>query len=209
MTNRTASTLVACLIASVAWTMTPTEAHAQYRPHSRTVHVAPHGWYLGAGAVATRILNQEGGNELLNHGGGVSLFAGMRLNRSLALEAGWIGTMHNPEQVSTDFGTDTDYLVLNGFTADAKIFLGTRNPRMEPYIQAGVGLYLLDSEYFGAQSTGTGFQAGGGLDFKMSRNVDLAVRGLYRGLAMGPPNTDYTDTYVSALTVEGNLSVRF
>ena len=46
--------------------------------------------------------------------------------------------------------------VLNGFTGDAKIYLDSSNPVAEPYLQAGLGLYLLDSTYFGTQSVGTG-----------------------------------------------------
>ena len=180
-----------------------------YRPHSRAVVVYPKGLYVGAGLAGTSILSQDGGNELLEGGGGVALHAGLRVNRTLALEAGWMGTLHNPVAVNTGFGEDTDYLVLNGFTADAKVYVGSRNARVEPYLQGGVGLYLLDSNYFGTQSIGSGFQAGGGLDFHIGGRMDIGARALYRGMAMGPPEGDYNDTYVSALTVEGRVNFRF
>ena len=183
--------------------------HPAYRPHSRSAVLYPKGLYVGGGVAATSILHQQGGEELLEGGAGLSLHAGLRVNRSLALEAGWIGTLHNPVAVNTAFGDDTDYLVLNGFTADAKIYLRSSNPRIEPYLQGGVGIYLLDSDYFGTQSVGTGFQAGGGLDFKLGRRVELGVRALYRGMSMGPPQQDYNDTYVGALTAEGSLGIRF
>lgn len=183
--------------------------HPAYRPHSRAVVVYPKGFYLGGGVAGTRILAQDGGNELLKGGGGVALYAGLRVNRALALEAGWMGTMHNPVAVDTGFGEDTDYLVLNGFTADAKVYVGSSNPRAQTYLQGGVGLYLLDSNYFGTQSVGSGFQAGGGIDFQLGRNIDLGARALYRGMAMGPPEQDFNDTYVSALTVEGHINFRF
>lgn len=184
--------------------------HPAYRPHSRAATPElSRRLYVGAGLAGTRILHQSGGNELLQGGGGIALHAGVRLNRLLALEAGWIGTLHNPVAVDTPFGEDTDYLVLNGFTADAKVYLRASNPRMEPYLQGGVGLYLLDSNYFGTQSVGTGFQAGGGLLFHLSPSVDLGARALYRGMAMGPPEQNYNDTFVSALTLEGNLNIRF
>jgi hypothetical protein len=214
MQLRTHAPLFAGLVAMLACFMPSGDAHAQYhhpayRPHSRAP--APHArsLYVGGGLAATRILQQEGGNELLEGGGGLSLFAGLRLNRTLALEAGWTATLHNPVAVDTSFGEDTDYLVLNGFTVDAKVFLGASDPRMQPFLQAGVGMYLLDSEYFGAQSVGTGFQAGGGLEYQIGPSVGIGARALYRGLAMGPPQADYNDTFVSALTIEGNLSVRF
>ena len=180
-----------------------------YRPHSRAVVLYPKGLYIGGGLVGTHILAQDGGAELLEGGGGVALHAGLRVNRRLALEAGWMGTLHNPVAVDTPFGEDTDYLVLNGFTADAKIYVGTGNTRLEPYLQGGVGLYLLDSNYFGTQSIGSGFQAGGGLDWRVGERIDIGARALYRGMAMGPPERDYNDTYVSAVTLEGRINFRF
>ncbi len=211
MKFRTATAFLMVLTASLL--VGELSAHAQYyrpyRPHSRTVMIYPKGLYVGGGIVGTRILGQQGGAELLDDGMGLSLYSGLRLNRSLALEAGWIGSLHNPETVDTPFGPDTEFLVLNGFTADAKVYVKTSNKNMEPYVQAGVGLYLLDRSDFGAQSVGTGFQAGGGLDFKIGGHVELGARALYRGMNMGPPDRGTSDTYVSALTVEGALKLRF
>lgn len=216
MMPRTNTRLLSLFAALTTLVVGTSVASAQYyqrpyaRPYSETVVIFPRGLYAGLGVTATRILRQDGGPELLEHGGGINLYAGLRVNRSLALELGWMGTLHNPVAVSTPFGDDVDFLVLNGFTADAKLYLGGGNDtKMEPYVQAGLGLYLLDSQYFGAQSTGTGFQAGGGFDFRISSHALLGLRGLYRGLAMGPPQANYNDTFVSALTLEGNLNVRF
>ncbi len=209
-------TLVGILgVALAGITLTASDAAAQYRRY-RPAHAHagmvwfPRGIYFGAGLVGTRILGQEGGDELLEDGGGLTLYSGLRVNRSLALELGWVGTLHNPSQVQTAFGSDTDYLVLNAFTADAKIFLHPQQQHTaEPYLQGGVGVYFLDSDYFGTQSVGTGFQLGGGFDFRAGGNVILGLRALYRGISMGPPNADYNDTYINAATVEGNLTFAF
>ena len=215
MKSRTFASLVVGLAAMLINLLDSSSALAQqyrhptYRPHSRAVAIYPKGLYMGGGLVGTRILAQDGGNELLEGGGGLALHAGIRVNRLLALEAGWMGTLHNPVAVNTGFGDDTDYLVLNGFTADAKVYVGSSNPRIEPYLQGGVGLYLLDSSYFGTQSVGSGFQAGGGVDLHVGSRIDIGARALYRGMAMGPPEQDFNDTYVSALTVEGRINVRF
>jgi hypothetical protein len=191
-------------------------AEAQYYGHGHGhgrghVGVAfyPSGLYVGGGLVATRILHQKGGNELLSHGAGINLYGGLRLNPHLALEAGWTGTLHNPARVNTVFGPDVDFLVLNALTADAKVYLDASSPNMEPYIQGGVGLYLLDSEYFGTQSLGTGFQLGGGFDIHLTDFTNLGLRALYRGMAMGPPDAAYNDTFVSALTIDGTITFKF
>jgi hypothetical protein len=205
---------LAALGAVVALGANAGEAGAQHHGHGPPrghVGVAyyPSGLYVGGGVVATRILHQQGGNELLSHGGGLTFYGGVRLNPMLALEAGWTGTLHNPARVDTVFGPDVDYLVLHGITGDAKIYFDAGASSMEPYLQGGVGLYLLDSEYFGTQSVGTGFQLGGGFDLQLSEIANLGLRALYRGMAMGPPHTNYNDTFVSAVTVEGNLTFKF
>lgn len=179
----------------------------RYRPHAQVgLILYPHGLYVGGGLLASRVLHQDGGGALLDHGAGLSLFSGFRINRSLALEAGWIGTVHGPE--GTAFG-DAETLVLNGFTADARVYWQTANPALEPFIQGGLGLYLLDNAYFGTQSVGSGFQAGGGFDLVLGDNVKLGLRVLYRGLAMGPPDAVSADTYVGTLNAEGNLVLQF
>jgi len=208
---------VGAVVALAGIALASGEARAQHYhyyqpppPRARVgVLVFPRGIYFGGGLTATRILSQEGGNELLEDGAGITLYSGLRVNESLALELGWIGSLHNPDRVQTAFGSDTDYLVLNAFTADAKIYLQRNATNVQPFLQGGVGLYFLDSEYFGAQSVGTGFQLGGGMDFHTHSNVTLGLRALYRGMAMGPPNENYNDTFVNAATVEGNLTFRF
>jgi hypothetical protein len=159
--------------------------------------------------VATRILDQKGGAELLDNGAGLTLYTGLRVNRHLALEAGWLGTLHNPERVQTAFGPDTDYLVMSGLTADAKVFVGNSTPNFEPFVQGGVGLYLVGRDSIGTESVGTGFQVGGGFIYRAGDHVELGIRALYRGMAMGPPEGLDNDTFVSALSMEGNLGFRF
>jgi opacity protein-like surface antigen len=174
------------------------------------VVVYPRGLYFGGGLLGNLILSQEGGQELLDNGGGLSLFAGWRLGQRLALELGYMGSFHNPAEVNTYYGTDVDYLVMSGFTGDARIYLG--DDPMAPsewYLQGGVGLYAIDSTYFGTQSVGSGFQLGGGIDFHVAPQIDLGLRGLYRGVSMGPPEERYDDTFISGVTLEGNVSFHF
>lgn len=205
---------VAVALSLLAWAE-PADAQrahrrAPYDGYARMrVHIIPYGVYVGAGLVGLRILGESGGDDLLDDGAGLTLFTGLRMSQRLALELGWVATFHNPESLRTNFGSETDYLVLNGFTGDARIYLGDGDSMIEPFLQGGVGLYLLDSTAFGAQSLGTGFQAGGGFDLRIGPQLDVGVRALYRGVAMGPPRSGDEDTFVSAAGVEGNLTLRF
>lgn len=180
-----------------------------YRPRG-AILVFPKDAYVGAGLIGTRVLAQQGGDELIADGAGITLYAGIRLNERLALEAGWSATLHNPTSVDTPFGPDTDYLVLHGLTADAKLYIPHSSSKtLEPYLQGGVGVYLLDRQYFGTEAIGTGFQLGGGIDFVSSPRVRLGLRALYRGISMGPPSSADNDTFISAASVEANVTLRF
>lgn len=204
MSHRAGFLLV--LVLALAALPGPADARRYYRSRARVgVVLVPSGLYVGGGPAGALVLQQSGGPELLDNGGGLTLFVGLRINPRLALELGWLGTFHNPAEV---YG-DIDYLVLNGFTGDAKVYFGESGQTAEPYLQGGLGLYLLDSTYFGAQSVGSGFQLGGGYDFFLSQQVSVGVRALYRGIAMGPPDRNRNDTFLSAVTLDGNLKIDF
>lgn len=213
--NRARNTAIVALTAFAVLATVSTTAEAQHRRHRARGHghvsvaFMPAGMYVGAGFVGTRILSQDGGDELLKDGIGLSLYTGIRLNQRLALEAGIASTFHNPERVQTSYGDDVDWLVLNAGTVDAKVFFPGSNAKVTPYAQGGLGLYLLDSDYLGTQSVGSGFQLGGGVQFDLGPGIALGVRALYRGISMGPPESDRDNTFISAFSAEGNLSLRF
>lgn len=172
------------------------------------VVLAPYGWYGGIGLSGTRILDQRGGPEQLDHGGGISLFGGIRVADRLSLELGWLGSLHNPHQAYTVYGPETDFLVLEAVTADAKVHL-ERSGNLDPFLQGGVGFYFLGRETLGLDSVGTGFQLGGGFDYYVAPRLALGLRVLYRGIAMGPPDGGEEDVFISAVNVEGSLGIHF
>lgn len=174
------------------------------------VVVMPGNWYGGIGLFATKVVDQRGGPEQLEDGAGLSVYAGIRLNDRLALEVNWMGSFHNPATVTNGYWNETDYLVLEGLTADAKIHLD-RSGNLDPFVQGGVGFYWLGSEHFGLDAVGTGFQLGGGFDLWLGEQLTLGLRGKYHGISMGPPDRydDGDSTYISAVTVEGNITLHF
>jgi hypothetical protein len=174
-----------------------------------TTGYSPWTWYAGAGAFGTKILSQSGPTEQLDSGGGVSLWGGIRFNRRFGLELGWLGSFHNPSTTATWYGNDTNYLVLEGVTADAKIHLnGSGN--FDPYIQGGLGVYFLGREGLGASNVGTGFQAGLGLDYWIGDVITLGLRARLHGISMGPPQGQSGDSvFLTAATVEASVALHF
>ncbi|WP_428262922.1 outer membrane beta-barrel protein [Haliangium sp.] len=208
MPTRHILTLATCLLVLGAGVAEAGRVRVRTRPAPGSVgfFFYPWGLYAGAGLAGTSVLHQSGGDDLLGRGGGVTVFGGLRISDNLALEAGWLGSLHEPRGETF---RDDDVLTLNALTADARIYLPSSGDNLEPYLQGGLGVYLIGDSYVGTQSIGTGFQAGGGFDAAIGANLSLGLRLLYRGMAMGPPDTDETDTYIGAVTAEGNLTLRF
>jgi hypothetical protein len=180
--------------------------------YGATVAVYPYGLYGGFSLLAMYPIKQSGGPEQLENGVGFGLWGGWHATERLSLELGWKETYHNPVEVNSWWGgREVDYLVLDGFTLDARVHLGAGRgfDRVDPYVQGGLGLYALASENFGLDSVGTGFQLGGGLDFYLSPWFTIGARLLYHGISMGPPEGGQDDLFISAAALEGNLALHF
>ncbi|PID38652.1 MAG: hypothetical protein CSB49_04505, partial [Proteobacteria bacterium] len=79
-----------------------------------------------------------------------------------------------------------------GFTVDGRFFLADWNQRLQPYLQAGLGGYVLshDNLDFGSIS-GPGFQLGGGVDLYLTKSISLGGKLLYRGSFMDNSDESY------------------
>jgi hypothetical protein len=209
-------------LAGVLLLLTSSQADAQYyrrrtyyaRPHYHAqvgVALYPYGLYGGFGLLAMYPIKQQGGPEQLEKGAGFTLYGGWHATERLSLELGWLESFHNPVEVNSWWGSEVDYLVLDGWTLDARIHLGggRGSDRVDPYVEGGLGLYALSSENFGLDSVGTGFQLGGGLDFYLAPWFTIGARARYHGISMGPPDGGRDDLFISAASLEGNLALHF
>ena len=186
---------------------------SRYVPHRhpRRVWADPKaGAYLGLGLLGDFI--SESDNELsrlMNTGGGMDFFFGMRFNRYFALELGFLGSVHSTDEQLADYKKG----VFNGLTLDGKIFLLPDSPRIEPFLQVGGGGYAFYEEgYAHRELSGGGFHLGGGVDVRMNRVIGFGLRGLYKGINMDNSTEWYhaTDSvFLNQMTVEGNLQIHF
>jgi hypothetical protein len=184
-------------------------AHAEYRryyyyqypwdnPYTRT-H-----FYLGGSGVGVVVLDQTGPNAILNHGGGFSLFLGVRFARFFALEAGWQPTFHNTE--FNQFGQPVSTIGLQSITGDFK-FYPARGP-VQPYFSIGAGAYLL-GDNFSVFAEGPGYQIGGGVDFFVSPWFSVGLRIQYRGVELFDYDPRNDNTYLSMLNLGVDLTGHF
>jgi Outer membrane protein beta-barrel domain len=197
--------LVLAVIAVVGLVGAARPAHAEWVWVNRqpNPYARPH-FYLGAEAQGLVVLGATGPRAFLDHGGGFDLFLGGRLNRWAALEFGWQPTFHNPEQ--DVLGRQVGRVGLQALTIDAKFY--PAHGRVQPYLSAGAGLYLL-GDNFSVFAEGPGFQVGGGIDFWLSRWASLGVRAQYRGVDMVDYDAGNDDTYLSLLSFGVDFTGRF
>jgi hypothetical protein len=168
------------------------------------------GVYLGGALVGNIIINQAdnpGGQEFISHGGGGQLFLGVRIAPYFALEFAYAQTAHNP--VQDYWGNTIDYLALHALTADAKIIFPNRS-NVRPYIQGGLGYYILTQNYNDAVSGG-GFQLGGGIDIWLNPWWSLGGRVLYHGIKFAEVGNGSSSSkpFLSTASLDLNLQVHF
>ncbi len=169
----------------------------------------PPGWYLGFGAHGTAFVRQTGGPEVLQRGAGASLFGGFHLVPRATLEFGWTESFHNAADIETGFGTQVDYLVLDSWTIGSRVYLRGMASDVSPYLQVGLGLYALSSEYFGLESSGTGFHIGIGSDIWLNDFLTIGGRIRYRSIALGPPSANYDDTFLTTTLLEVGIGFHY
>ena len=130
-----------------------------------------------------------------------------RLHPYFALEFGYAQTAHNP--VEDPSGYNVSFLALHALTVDAKIIFPNRS-NVRPYVQAGVGYYILTHEYQDAVSGG-GIQLGGGIDIWLNPWWSLGGRVLYHGIKFAELGSGTTTgkPFLSTASLDLNLQVHF
>jgi hypothetical protein len=166
--------------------------------------------FIGVSGLGTIVADQRGGVEYLHSGGGFGIFGGLDIGRFFGIEIGYDASFHNPIGTSCDYSwCSVNYLMLEAVHLDAKLHLPT-GTRVMPYLQGGVVASWIGRTDSPSDAIGGGFEAGGGIDFWLSRQATFGIQAMYRGLAM----SDYatytgTGTYLSLVMVGGNFTAHF
>ncbi|MBM4352848.1 MAG: hypothetical protein FJ109_03485 [Deltaproteobacteria bacterium] len=169
------------------------------------------GLYLGGGILGDYLI--DSGNDLtrfIRTGWGGELFLGLRLSPSIALELGGGMSFHDTDP---NLQEHYDQAILSGLTLDLKYFLMPSSVRIEPFLQGGAGFYTVSEEGLkGREMTGGGWQAGGGVEVRLSPSLGLGGRVLYKGMYMDN-GTDILpatrSVYLNHLTGDLSITLHF
>ena len=94
-------------------------------------------------------------------------------------------------------------------------FLTDRSRQVQPYLQVGVGAYILGRDSWDYDTlTGVGFQLGGGVDIYLSPHVSIGGKLLYLGAHLDNsdvawPSFPTESTWLSTLAYGGDLKFHF
>lgn len=183
-------------------------------------HAYAGGHLMGLAAV-TQSAESRPDRYLSRFGGGLGLFAGLRLNPYVSLEGNWTFGLHDEANAGEAPTGDLESIYLMTVTADIKVHLPTRSP-MEPFLQAGGGMILSgaielnDKEVprHNKLSVGATYTLGAGLDVSVTRHISVGGRVLYRGMALGEPREDLRQerrfrNLVHCISVDASASLHF
>lgn len=120
-------------------------------------------------------------------GSGLNLALGMRMD-DIALELGLLG---GAQPIELEGGELVQDLSFGGISGDVRYFLPIGRV-LEPYLQAGVGLYSVgvDEEALPAPAV----NLGGGVDLRLTRDIAIGGRYLYRGFFFESPESEAGQT---------------
>lgn len=135
-----------------------------------------------------------------------------RFHEQAAFETTFLMTSQDGDTDGRGTADDTGILFLGMPIFDVKFFLFSGDPRWDPYIATGLGLYWLtegdNSNNTGG--TGLGAQLGLGFDYYVSDILSLGFQGVYRSVAiitsLGTPSSSVA---IFPYSLMGNVTFHF
>lgn len=196
-----------------------------YRPPPRRVYVAPTYYprprrevepvydpifHFGIGVNGTSAFSDDSAITDVGSGAGFDLSFGWRMAPSFSLDFNWLMSFHDADDTAGG-----DEAALTSFSIDGRFFLTDKSRQVQPYLQAGIGAYILGRDSWDYDTlTGVGFQLGGGVDIYLSRYVSIGGKLLYRGAHLDNaedawPSFPTQAAWLNAFTYGGDLKFHF
>jgi hypothetical protein len=118
-----------------------------------------------------------------------SVYLGLRISPWIGIEVAW-DALYHPSAEEGGY----NYAMIDGVRAALRVHFPT-GWNIEPYLRAGVGWYFYGDE-FEADENGLGFSLGAGVNYQLSRALEIELLVLYRawyfsGMEWGGEDGDF------------------
>jgi len=110
-----------------------------------------------------------------------------RFHEQVAFETTFLmSTQDGDSTPATSAADDTGILFLGMPVMDIKLYLLSGDPRWDPYLATGLGMYWLTEGSLGNSTGGVGLgsQIGVGFDYYLGEIVSLGFQGVFRSIAL-------------------------
>ena len=147
------------------------------------------GFSLGIQGIGNFFLTDSNPDLGIGPGGGI--FFDYSFNQRWSIETDLFVTMHKGEGASTG---DKDIFLLGVPTAELKFYLRGKENSVDPYILAGLGVYVLTEGSVSNNSGGVGLGGnfGIGVDFYLMQRLSLGLAAKFRPIAIIQGNSQST-----------------
>lgn len=142
---------------------------------------ARQGWAVGATGMGNFFLTDSTPNLSIGPGGGI--FFDYRFNQRWAIETNLFVSTHDGRENSSG---DNGILLLGVPTAELKFYLRGQESRIDPYLSAGLGVFVLTEGNVDNNTGGVGMGGlfGIGADFYVLERLSLGLAAKFRPIAI-------------------------
>lgn len=168
---------------------------------------ARQGFTVGFGPVGNIYLVDT--IPVMDPGIGGHVFFDYRFQEQMAFETSFLISTQDGTNVSNN---DNGILFLGMPTFDFKFYLLKNDPRFDPFVSTGVGLYWLTEGSVGNSTGGIGLgaQIGVGFDFYITDPISVGFVGNFRSIGLitnlGTPSAS---TAIFPYSLQGNVAFHF
>ncbi len=168
---------------------------------------ARQGFSVGLGPVGNVFLIDT--IPIMDPGVGGFAFFNYRFHEQVSFEATFLMTAQDGTNVSNH---DNGMLFLGMPIMDIKFYFLKDDPRFDPYLATGLGLYWLTEGSVGNSTGGVGLgsQLGLGFDYYLTEQISLGFQGVFRSIALitnlGTPSAS---TAIFPYSLLGNVAFHF
>jgi len=146
---------------------------------------------------------------IMKPGGGGYTYFDYRFSDELAFQVGFMITVQNGRNVSSG---DNGIIFLGMPTIALKYFFLRGQPRFDPYLSLGTGLYILTEGSIGNDTggVGVGTNLGAGFDFYVNNTISLGMETVFRTIGIiSDFGTPSASAAIFPFTLTGNVAFHF